>query len=172
MLQRACNNAGADPPIEVDGKWGPLSQAAFDQIVHGKELEGEGDYSVIASSFADPKDVAAFRLCKAKGKSDNECKKVGDNGIGAWGDATDQGSGPAVALPPETMEEMWGEINAARGRPVIVYGNGTSVRAFVKDKMPKRKNITNGAGIDLNPDTAAALGLVPPFMTRVSWSPA
>jgi len=35
--------------------------------------------------------------------------------------------------------------------------------------MPEKTNITNGAGIDLNPDACAALHLQPPVLTRVTW---
>ena len=45
-------------------------------------------HRVHASSFADPADVRRFRACKAAGKSDQECFKVGDNGVGCWGDDT------------------------------------------------------------------------------------
>src|ERR1044072_293201 len=89
-LQRALNRAGAD--LKVDGAWGPLSQAAFDSIVHGKEREG----TVLASSFADPADIAAFKKCKREGHTDSYCFKYGDNGIGYWGDETSEGSGASV----------------------------------------------------------------------------
>jgi hypothetical protein len=43
---------------------------------------------VTASSFADPNDVAAYRRAIAQGKTPAEALKVGDNGIGKWGDQT------------------------------------------------------------------------------------
>jgi len=36
--------------------------------------------------------------------------------------------------------------------------------------MPWRKNIKNGAGIDLNPGFAKAFGLKSPFMVRAEWA--
>jgi hypothetical protein len=36
--------------------------------------------------------------------------------------------------------------------------------------MPKKQNIKNGAGIDLNPGFAKAFGVTPPFMLKnVQW---
>jgi hypothetical protein len=145
-----------------DGVWGPKSQAALDAIIHPTKVK-------LASSFADPADVAAFRRCKATGKSDQQCFKVGDNGIGCWGDDVSEGTGPSCALPPDDMIEKWGSVNAARHKPVNVKANGKSVVAILKDRMPWKKNITNKAIIDLNPDAVASLGLKPPIMEPASW---
>ena len=60
---------------------------------------------VIASSFADLADVEAFKKAKAKGLTDQEAFKVGDNGVGAWGDFTAQEDTPMCALPPEDWLE-------------------------------------------------------------------
>lgn len=122
-------------------------------------------HEVRASSFADPADVAAFRRCKAKGKSDQECFKVGDNGIGCWGDDT-TGATPMCALPPEDWKPLG---KAARGARVRVKANGREVICELRDTMPKRANIKNGAGIDLNPAAVAALGLHPPIMINATW---
>lgn len=124
-------------------------------------------HAVIGSSFADPADVRSFRACKAEGKTDQECFRVGDNGIGKWGDDCSEGSGPAVALPPED----WQGLPEAHNKPVLVTNptNRQSVIAKLKDTMPKKEHITNGAGIDMNPDTCAALGLTPPVMHAVTW---
>jgi hypothetical protein len=127
-------------------------------------------HAVKASSFADPKDIAAFARCKARGKSDEECFKVGDNGIGCWGDSTAQGTGPSCALPPDYMISKWGSIKAAKHKKVLVEKNGKSVVCVLKDRMPWVKNLANAARIDLNPDAVAALGLKPPIMTSVEWS--
>ncbi len=129
----------------------------------------EIEHHVKASSFADPRDVLAFRKCKAKGLSDKICFRVGDNGIGCWGDDTSQGSGPSCALPPEKMIERWGSTTAAKHRPVHVSADGKAVVCVLKDVMPHEANIRNGAGIDLNPDACAALGLTPPVMTAAAW---
>lgn len=168
LLQHALNEAEADPPLVEDGRWGPKSQGAFDSIVHGIESD-DTVHACLASSFADVADIEAFRRCRAQGKSEKVCFKYGDNGIGYWGDDTSKGSGPSVALPPETMIETWGSVEDAHLKPVVVQANGNAVRAKVKDTMPHRANITNGAGIDLNPDACEVLSLVPPVMIRATW---
>lgn len=123
-----------------------------------------------ASSFADPADVAAFWRCKKRGGTDKQCFKLGDNAIGCWGDDTSQGSGLSCALPPEDMMEKWGSVKAAKHKKVTVTANSRTVICTLKDRMPPRANITNGAIIDLNPDAVAALGLKPPIMVSAVWS--
>jgi hypothetical protein len=146
--------------VKTDGIWGPKSQAAFDALVRGETI-----HQVKASSFADPADIRAFKRCKAQGKSDQECFRIGDNGIGKWGDDTTEGSGPSVALPPDD----WEKITNPRKAKVIVKANGREVLCELKDTMPRKKNIKNGAGIDLNPDACEALGLTPPIMVNATW---
>lgn len=126
--------------------------------------------TVTASSFADPADVAAFRRCKAQGKSDKECFKVGDNGIGCWGDDTTRVDIPMCALPPEDWIAKWGHGDNARGRRVKVTYNRRTVIGELRDTMPERAHITNGAGIDLNPGFARAFGFEIPFLVHnVTW---
>lgn len=120
--------------------------------------------TVIASSFADPKDVEAFRKAKAEGATDAEAFKVGDNGIGLWGDNTAQTEIPMCALPREVWREKWGPGDAARGKRVAVTYMGRTVVGELRDTMPSLDKITNGAGIDLNPGFARAFGLTPPFL--------
>lgn len=152
--------------VKADGAWGPTSQGAFDQLIHGMPASSEdGVHHVKASSFADPADVLAFRRCKAQGKSDQECFKVGDNGIGEWQDDC-TGPTPMCALPREDWEPFG---NAARGKKVVVTANGKTVICELRDTMPHRAHITNGAGIDLNPGAIAALGLHPPVMVSAIW---
>lgn len=117
---------------------------------------------VTASTFADPADLRAFRAAKARGLSDQEAFKYGDNGIGFWGDPTSETAVCMCALPPEDWEKQFG--NAARGKKVAVTYKGVTVVGELRDKMPSEKNNTNGAGIDLNPAFAAAFGLKPPFL--------
>lgn len=124
---------------------------------------------VLASSFADPADVSAFRKAKNEGKTDQQAFKVGDNGIGCWGSDTSEGSGRAVALPPDDMIEKWGSTQEAKNKQVKVTVGERSTVAILKDRMPWKKNITNGTGIDLNPDTCAALGLKPPIKVSAEW---
>lgn len=117
-----------------------------------------------ASSFADPADIRAFRRCKAQGKSDQQCFKVGDNGIGKWGDDT-TGAMPMCALPPDD----WEAVAKPRGKLVIVRANGKEVVCELRDTMPRKKNVKNGAMIDLNPAAVAALGMKPPIMVNAEW---
>lgn len=119
-----------------------------------------------ASSFADPADVVAFKRCKARGKSDKECFKVGDNGLGKWGHNTAQDHSPMCALPPED----WKSAKKKGGARVAVTYKGHTVEGILGDTMPHRANIQNGAGIDLNPAFAKAFGLHPPFLVDgVTW---
>lgn len=133
-------------------------------------LTGDGNWhSVLGSSFADATDLAAWKRCKAQGKSDTECFKVGDNCIGCYGDFTGVGAPPMCALPPEDSEAKWGSVGAAKHKPMNVTYQGKTVQCILGDRMPHKANITNNAGIDLNPAACTALGLTPPVMARVEW---
>jgi hypothetical protein len=148
-----CQPPTANPP-SLDPR--PLDPRPSPPTVH----------HVLASSFADPADVAAFHRCKKTGKSDQECFKVGDNGIGCWGDPT-TGTRPMCALP----REDWALLGPkARGAKVRVSANGRVIICELRDTMPSRKNITNKCGIDLNPAACQALQLIPPMVTRATWS--
>jgi hypothetical protein len=125
---------------------------------------------VVASSFADLKDVAAYKKAISQGKTEAQALKVGDNGIGKWGDNTARDDVPMCALPPEDWQPKWGAGNNARGRKVAVTFKGKTVIGELRDTMPHKANIKNGAGIDLNPGFAKALGVTPPFLLRdVKW---
>lgn len=162
--------------VKVDGDIGPVTIAALNRL-KGTPDDAEWPpvaphrtgvvHVVKASSFADPADVAAFIRCKATGKTDVQCFAVGDNGIGCFGDDTTKGLW--VALPPEDMEERWGSVKAAKHKEVRVRANGKEVIAKVGDRMPARARIENGAGIDLSPDTVAALGLRVPLYVDAEW---
>jgi hypothetical protein len=141
--------------VGTDGHWGPVSQGALN-----KKLGGGAGFTATASSFADPADVVAFNRCKAQGKSDQQCFKVGDNGIGQFGKITAQNHTPMVALHASDMIARWGSVLAAAHRAVTVTVNGKTVQATVEDRL-------GVAGrIDLNPATAKALGLTPPFLVK------
>lgn len=120
-------------------------------------------HEVLATSFADKKDLADFR---ESGRLSH-----GDNGIGCWGDHTAQDVSPMCALPPEDIVARWGSMHArdARGRAVLVMANGHEVVCALADRMLPKAEITNGAGIDLNPAAARKLDLVPPFKVPASW---
>ena len=126
---------------------------------------------VIESSFADPKDVAAYKRAIAEGKTEEQALKIGDNGIGKWGDNTARDDVPMCALPPEDWMAKWGTGAIARGKKVAVTYNGKTVIGELRDTMPHRAHITNGAGIDLNPGFAKAFGVTPPFLLHgVKWA--
>jgi hypothetical protein len=154
ILMRAGAPANPDQPTGAS----VLASTASGQSVRVK-----------ASSFADLADLGAFRKCKNSGKSDNECFKVGDNGIGFMGDDCAHG-GPMCALPPEIWLKKWGSRQNAHLKPVNVTIGGKTVQCVMADTMPHLGNITNGAGIDLNPAAVAAFGLAPPIMVNAQWS--
>lgn len=73
--------------------------------------------TVIATSFADPKDVAAYNKAIAQGKSEEESLAIGDNGKGAaWGDVTARDDMPMCALPPEDYLAKWGTEEKAKAK--------------------------------------------------------
>lgn len=145
--------------VAPDGIFGKRSQAALDKLILLTSAR-----TVKASSFADPKDIAAFKRCKAQGKSDMACFKVGDNGIGQFGADTTSTTKPMVALHADDMKARWKTVKGAAHKPVKVHYNGKTITATVEDRMsaPGR--------IDLNPGAAKALGLKPPFLVSgVTW---
>lgn len=128
-------------------------------------------HTVYASSFADPDDIRHFRECKDKGNSNKYCFRVGDNGIGAWGDDCTEGSGPSCALSPEVREYF----NIHYLDKILITKGDKSVTALLKDTMPhisylEKKGLK--ARIDLNPDAVRALGMEPPILESVTWEKA
>lgn len=167
-FQRARNKAGRLQEllgVTSDGFPGPNTYGAFLALRRAALDDPDGEWlsaeehRTMASSFADPADVAAFRDCKAEGHSDKYCFRYGDNGETYWGDNSAQTVIAMVALPPEDMIERWGSIEAARHKPVIVRANGRECHAILAEMMPSKKNIENGAGLDMNPATCKALRL-------------
>ena len=120
--------------------------------------------TITASSFADPKDVVAYLAAIKQRLPRSEALKVGNDGKGKWGDDTTSDAKAMCALPPEDWEAKWGIGSAARGRKVSVKYRGKTVIGELRDTMPHKPKITNGAGIDLNPGFAKAFGLKPPFL--------
>lgn len=125
---------------------------------------------VLASDFASLADLAAFKRCKATGKSDVQCFKVGDNGTGCWGDVTAQIHAPMCALPPDDMEERWGTVKNAKHKLVKVRADGRQIVCILADRMPRKARITNGCGIDLNPAALKKLGWKSPIKKPVEWN--
>ncbi len=130
--------------------------------------------TVLASDFASLADLAAYQKAKKTGLSDKEAFKVGDNGRGCWGDLTAQLHTPMCAIPPETMTEMFGGKTQARHMKLIVVDPATGRQCIcvIADIMPKRANIKNGCGIDLNPAALQVLGLKSPIKRQVKISKA
>lgn len=124
---------------------------------------------VIASDFASMEDVRRYNAAIAKGKTQQEAFAVGDNGVGLWGDKTSQMDRPACALPPDDMIAKFGSINASKEAKVLVTVRGRSVVCELDDRMPWKRNIKNGAGIDLNPAAISKLGLKSPIMVEAEW---
>lgn len=163
QIQQLLADNGFDPG-PVDSDFGPRTYAALQRLDLALDSQW---HRVKATSFADPADVAAFRRCINSGRTERECFAVGDNGVGLWGDDTTAGR-PMCALPREDWEERWSD--AARGKLVRVTCGDKSADCELRDTMPRRANIRNGAGIDLNPAACSALGLRPPLYTTVSWA--
>lgn len=125
--------------------------------------------NVIASDFASLADLAGYRRAKARGLSDKEAFKYGDNGIGCWGALTAQEQTPMCALPPDDMIAKFGTIAKAKNAKVKVTVGKLSVVCVLADRMPWKKDIKNGCGIDLNPAALKALRLKSPVKTSAVW---
>jgi len=155
VLRKIQRVLGTNP----DGFWGPKSQAALND-----EIDDHEGFQMTASSFADPADVVAFNKCKAQGKTDQQCFKVGDNCIGQFGKITAQDTVAMVAVHADDMIARWGSIVGAAHRPVTVTVNGKTIDATVEDRIGVKGRI------DLNPAAAKQLGLTPPFLIPCTWN--
>jgi len=126
---------------------------------------------VLASNFASLADVRAYKRAIAAGKTEQEAFAVGDNGIGCWGDLTAQEHTPMCALPPDDMAAKFGTWQKAKHAKVSVQvGKNKPVICVLADRMPWKKNIKNGCGIDLNPAAMTALGLKDNAMVDWQWA--
>lgn len=130
-----------------------------------------------ASSYGDAGDMLAyereFLKQRALGKTIMQAslagRKVGDPGIGWLDNVLSDSSVPWVALPPDDWKAKFGTKGKAHRAKVRVTINGKTVICILGDTMPAKKNIKNGAVIDLAPGAQAAFGLKPPFMVACSW---
>jgi hypothetical protein len=152
--------------------WGPATIQRLREFADAAEagevqvqVTDDTLHHVLASSFADPADITAFKEAKARGLSDEQAFKYGDNGIGYWGTSTAEGTGPQCALPPE----QWEHLEHPHGTAVEITLNGNTVVALLGDTMPREADIKNHAGIDLSPDACAALGVDPGNMWSATW---
>lgn len=118
-----------------------------------------------ATSFADANDIKNFHHCRASGGSKSNCFKVGDNGVGFWGDST-VGDVPMCALPVEDWIDLGGD---ARGAIVMVTVGAITIKCELRDTMPHRANIRNGAGLDLNAAACAKLKLPHLILVNATW---
>ena len=134
--------------------------------------------NIIASSFADTDDVAAFKkwykAYRDHGMTDEASTKAafvkGDNGIGFSGIFCATEKECLCALPPEEWKSKWETRAKASGKGVIVTYNNKDVTGRLGDTMPSKSKRLNPALIDLNPGFAKAFGVKPPFMLKgVSW---
>jgi hypothetical protein len=147
-----------DSPREWDGKLGPKTRAAFEALSRPDKL-----HFCMASSFADPEDVRAYQECMAKHHDNERCLKVGDNGVGLWGDDT-TGATPACALNDRHLIEEFGSIHDAKYAPVLVTIKNKNVVCILLDTGAPYDRI------DLNPGACAAFGLEPPVLEPAIWS--
>lgn len=146
--------------VVPDGIVGPVTEAAWKAFeLEALEIRG------LASSFADPADVAGFRRCKQRGLSDAYCFGEGDNGIGKWGADTTDESRAYCALP----REDWQHLRRPQGTKVLVTVGDRTVECELQDTMPARKNIKNGCVIDLSPGAWKMLGFNPPQRRMAAW---
>ena len=128
-------------------------------------IQGVTVHQTKATSFADANDIKNFHHCRASGGSESSCFKVGDNGIGFWGDSTVSDI-PMCALPVEDWIDLGGD---ARGAIVMVTVGAITIKCELRDTMPRRANIRNGAGLDLNAAACARLKLSPPILVNATW---
>jgi len=125
-------------------------------------------HKVLASNFADDADLRGYWAAKKRGLTDKQAFKFGDNCLGFWGASTNSTT-PMCALPPEDIEARWGNLSLGKNREVLVTVGKRSVICLLADIMPRKRNITNGCGIDLNPGAVTALGLKTPLKTPAVW---
>lgn len=160
--------------VDQDGIRGPKTNAAWEALW----IDGDNEkHPVIASSFADAGDIAAFwrwfHIYKELGHSDAAATRMafrkGDNAIGYYETSTATGTGPCCALPPDDIIEKWGSLAAGKFKNVWVSRGDYESLCVLKDIMPPRNKITTRARIDLNPDAGDQLHLHPPFMAPVVW---
>lgn len=151
--------------VTSDGEWGVKSQTALNAIKESKQAGTDVFKKTKFSSFADPADVVAFKRCKRTGKTDVQCFAVGDNGVGQFGQITAQEDVPMVAIHGDEMVARWGSRAGAAHRIVLIRlpGGGSIIQARCEDR------ISELGRVDLNPASAKALGLTPPFVVAGEW---
>ena len=139
-------------------------QTADRSVSNVSAPDADGVFSTTGTVFAGPKDRAAYDRAKASGATELQALAVGDNGIGAGGANTSDPTKNYVAASPAFMAAN----NLKLGDPLTVSANGKTTTAFIGDHLPNDSK--NGSGLDLNPGTAASLGVDPDnFKGQVSF---
>lgn len=116
--------------------------------------------STQASTFADPKDIAAYKAAKARGLSEEDALKVGDNGVGSSRlGGIDTTKTVGVAIPPDVLEAQLGKDPAAwrKARVRVTIGDQTFLVPIV-DEGPGSGPVSRGVGTDLSAPFAYGVG--------------
>ena len=150
----------------------PLAQRRLGQI----EIAGDGaDALALVEHQPDRLGFEVVIELPARPSLRGLCHRSGHR-IRLSEDVHETGSSPArddvpmCALPPEDWVAKWGSGASARGKKVAVTYLGTTVIGELRNTMPHKAAIKNGAGIDLNPGFAKTFNLRPPFLIAgVKW---
>jgi len=120
-------------------------------------------HQFLASTFADPDDVIAFRRCKDRGGSDQECFLIGDNGIGCWGDDTTSTHEHLVALHHDVIVAKWGSLANGKHRLIQLVRENRVCLARLGDRCGIIDRI------DLNPACQKTLDVPAGALLPVRW---
>src|SRR5215469_5919598 len=116
--------------------------------------------SGLASTFADPGDIARYKAAKAAGKSEEQALMVGDNGVGnaALG-GIDTTKSYGIAMPENWLRQQYGNDKSAwrRARAVLTI-NGQTIQVPYIDTGPGQGPQSKGVVTDLSYSLAKALG--------------
>src|SRR5215469_14775261 len=116
--------------------------------------------SGLASTFADPGDIARYKAAKAAGKSEEQALMVGDNGVGnaALG-GIDTTKSYGIAMPENWLRQQYGNDKSAwrRARALLTV-NGQTIQVPYVDTGPGQGPQSKGVVTDLSYSLAKALG--------------
>lgn len=130
-----------------------------------------------ASSYGDAEDTRRYRARvravlaqgKTKAQAEAEGRKVGDPGVGWMNNDITVLSTPWVAVPRDDWQAKYATKRRAHKCLVEVEIAGQRKLCVLGDTMPWRRNIRNGAVIDLAPGASALWGLKAPHLVPVRW---
>ena len=140
--EMSTDNPGVPEGFQWLGADDPAAQAAQESAQKAEQQAGGGYEQGIASTF---------------GYNDPE-----DNGVGAWGDITDDPNAYGVALPVRQLREMFGDPDKAYGAIVELTNphTGQTVRAPILDKGPAEWVLNRqGPTIDVTEGVRRQMGL-------------